>query len=126
MAVTQSVLCKADCRLNGQPFVLRHQEALRLIVSCVTSTLWSLLVRRSLLNKYLLACSVDLKVGYRTVLCGGPCTDVTPFNADANWLKEGQSLCACCASCLFRVGVQRFRRKLRRVPDGQDAEGKAK
>ena len=101
MAVTQSVLYKADCRLNGQPFVFR------LFVSSVTSTLLSLLVRRSLFNKYLLACSVDLRVGCRTVLCDGPCADISPFNTDANWLMEAQSLCARYgASYLFRVGVQ--------------------
>jgi hypothetical protein len=107
VVVTQSVLCKADCRLNGQPFVLRHQEELRLIVSCVTRTLLSLMGRRFLFDKCLLACSVDLRVGRRTVLCGRPCTDVSPFNTNVNWLMQAQSLCARYrAWFLFRVGVQ--------------------
>jgi hypothetical protein len=76
-------------------------------VSCVTSTVFSLLVRRSLLNKYLLACSVDLRVGCRPVLCGGPSTDVSPYNIDAYWLMDAQSLYALYSvACRFRVGVQ--------------------
>jgi len=79
-------------------------------VSCVTSTLLSLLVRRPLFYKYLLACSVDLRVGFRPVLCDCPCTDVSSFNTDANWLTEAQSLCALyLASYLFRLGAVAYR-----------------
>ena len=68
-------------------------------MSYVSGTVLSLLVRRSLLNKYLLACSVDLRVRCRPVLCGGPSTDVSPFNIDAYWLMDAHSVLVCALPC---------------------------
>jgi len=112
VAVTQRVLSKADCRLNGQPFVLRHPEELRRFVSCVTGKLLSRMVRRSLFTEYLLACSVDLRVGCRAVLCDGPCDDVSPFNTDANWLMEARPCVRVAVRRVCFAWESRFRREL--------------